>query len=149
MVVGHAPDRKDALGGALVDRVSFWNSSRASELNTGPSTSTAMPPGRSVACRPVSTLDEESHPPNEWSDCTKPPAFRTGERLARALTSVFWLTPGRPAQPGVRFAGGSPQGLFVTHDDGVTWAPHDMIRDLSDSVGESDEITILQALSGG
>ena len=60
-----------------------------------------------------------------WTEATKPPAFRTGERLARSLTAVFWLTPGHASQPGVWFAGGSPQGLFVTHDDGDTWAPHD------------------------
>ncbi|HEY5886151.1 MAG TPA: hypothetical protein VIT24_00430, partial [Acidimicrobiales bacterium] len=38
---------------------------------------------------------------------------------------VFWLTPGHADQPGVWYAGGSPQGLFRTEDAGDTWAPVD------------------------
>ena len=60
-----------------------------------------------------------------WQEATKPPAFRTGERLARTLNAVFWLTPGSAAEPGVWYAGGSPQGLFRTDDGGDTWAPVD------------------------
>jgi hypothetical protein len=60
-----------------------------------------------------------------WNEAAKPPAFRTGERLARSLTAVFWLTPGHSSQPGVWFAGGSPQGLFRSDDGGEHWAPVD------------------------
>jgi photosystem II stability/assembly factor-like uncharacterized protein len=60
-----------------------------------------------------------------WTEATKPPAFRTGEPLARALTSVFWLTPGHASEPGVWYAGGSPQGLFRSEDGGSTWSPVD------------------------
>ncbi len=60
-----------------------------------------------------------------WSEAGRPPAFRTGEPLERALSSVFWLTPGHADEPGVWFAGGSPQGLFTTADGGDTWEPVD------------------------
>ena len=36
---------------------------------------------------------------------------------------MFWLTPGHPSEPGVWYAGGSPQGLFRSEDAGDTWAP--------------------------
>ncbi|HTH06541.1 MAG TPA: hypothetical protein VL916_11755, partial [Ilumatobacteraceae bacterium] len=60
-----------------------------------------------------------------WNEASKPPAFRTGERLARSLSAVFWLTPGHADEPGVWYAGGSPQGLFTTSDGGDTWEPVD------------------------
>lgn len=60
-----------------------------------------------------------------WTESTKPPAFRSGEELARSLKSVFWLTPGHVSEPGVWYAGGSPQGLFRTDDGGATWATVD------------------------
>lgn len=60
-----------------------------------------------------------------WTESTRPPAFRTGEELGRSLKSVFWLTPGHPDEPGVWFAGGSPQGLFRSNDGGATWDPVD------------------------
>jgi photosystem II stability/assembly factor-like uncharacterized protein len=59
-----------------------------------------------------------------WSECAQPPAFATGDRLERALRSVFWLTPAGAHEPTRWYAGGSPQGLFVSDDDGDTWAPH-------------------------
>lgn len=60
-----------------------------------------------------------------WTEASRPPAFRTGEALGRSVKKVFWLTPGHASQPGTWFAGGSPQGLFVSHDHGDTWAPVD------------------------
>ena len=60
-----------------------------------------------------------------WAESTRPPAFTTGDRLGRSLKSVFWLTPGHPDEPGVWYAGGSPQGLFRSEDAGDTWAPVD------------------------
>ena len=62
---------------------------------------------------------------NTWTEASRPPAFHTGERLGRALSAVFWLTPGHADEPGVWFAGGSPQGLFTSVDDGDTWEPVD------------------------
>ena len=58
-----------------------------------------------------------------FREATRPPAFAAGERLERSLRSVFWLTPGHADEPGVWYAGGSPQGLFRTEDGGDTWAP--------------------------
>jgi photosystem II stability/assembly factor-like uncharacterized protein len=60
-----------------------------------------------------------------WSEASRPPAFHTGERLARSLRKVFWLSPGHADEPGVWYAGGSPQGLFRSEDSGDTWAPVD------------------------
>src|SRR5882672_1282382 len=58
-----------------------------------------------------------------WKEATRPPAFATGDPLERSLNAVFWLTPGHSSEPGVWYAGGSPQGLFRTDDGGDTWEP--------------------------
>ncbi len=60
-----------------------------------------------------------------WNEASVPPAFRTGEPLARSLKAAFWLTPGLASQPEVWFLGGSPQGMFRSDDDGDTWTPVD------------------------
>ncbi len=60
-----------------------------------------------------------------WTESTRPPAFRSGDELGRSLKSVFWLTPGHAEEPGVWYAGGSPQGLFRSEDAGATWDPVD------------------------
>jgi photosystem II stability/assembly factor-like uncharacterized protein len=59
-----------------------------------------------------------------WAEASKPPAFEAGDRLERALTKLFWLSPGHPDEAGTWYAGGaSPQGLFRSEDGGDTWAP--------------------------
>ena len=58
-----------------------------------------------------------------WQEATAPPAFAAGEALERSLNSVFWLTPAHADEPGVWYAGGSPQGLFRSEDAGDTWTP--------------------------
>jgi photosystem II stability/assembly factor-like uncharacterized protein len=60
-----------------------------------------------------------------WAEAVRPPAFRSGEELQRSVSSVFWLTPGHASEPGVWYAGGSPQGLFRSADGGETWDPVD------------------------
>jgi hypothetical protein len=59
----------------------------------------------------------------KWKEATRPPAFlKAGEgERALAVGHVFWLTPGHVSQPGVWYAGTSPQGLFRTEDHGDTW----------------------------
>ena len=54
-----------------------------------------------------------------WSEAKQPPAFRAG--AGRTVDHTFWLTPGHASQPGVWFAGTSPQGLFRSDDAGATW----------------------------
>lgn len=58
-----------------------------------------------------------------WHEAARPPAFPTGDPLARALDAVFWLTPGHAEQPGTWYAGGVPPGLFRSDDHGDNWAP--------------------------
>lgn len=59
-----------------------------------------------------------------WQESTRPPAFPKagkGEK-GRAVDHTFWLTPGHASEPGVWYAGTSPQGLFRSEDDGLTWS---------------------------
>ncbi|MEO7331929.1 MAG: glycosyl hydrolase [Minicystis sp.] len=58
-----------------------------------------------------------------WTQARVPPAFLKGEERKRAVDHVFWLTPGHASEPGVWYAGTSPQGLFRSEDGGETWAP--------------------------
>ena len=58
-----------------------------------------------------------------WKEAVTPPRFPTGEPRARAVDHVFALTPGLPSEPGVWYAGTSPQALFRSEDGGVNWAP--------------------------
>lgn len=60
-----------------------------------------------------------------WKEAAQPPAFAKapeGQR-GRAVDHTFWLEPGHTSQPGVWYAGTSPQGLFRTEDGGDTWQP--------------------------
>lgn len=60
-----------------------------------------------------------------WQEGSKPPAFpraRPGQP-GRVVDHVFWLTPGHSSEPGVWYAGTSPQALFRSEDAGDTWEP--------------------------
>ena len=66
-----------------------------------------------------------------WKEAARPPAFAkaaAGEP-GRAVDHTFWLTPGHASQPGVWFAGTSPQGLFRSEDGGATWESWSRIHD--------------------
>ncbi len=64
-----------------------------------------------------------------WQEASRPPAFPKlpdGQLDAnglpgRTVKHTFWLTPGHVTQPGVWFAGTSPQAIFRTDDGGDTW----------------------------
>jgi hypothetical protein len=59
-----------------------------------------------------------------WKEAERPPAFKKAPEgeTGRSVNHVFWLTPGHADEPGVWYAGTSPQGLFRSEDDGVTWS---------------------------
>ena len=59
-----------------------------------------------------------------WEEAKAPPKFKAAPEGAegRAVKHVFWLTPGHASEPGVWYAGSSPQGLFRSEDGGSTWA---------------------------
>jgi hypothetical protein len=66
-----------------------------------------------------------------WKEAQQPPAFAkpTNELQARSVDHTFWLTPGHASEPGVWYAGTSPQGLFRSEDGGVSWAPLPSVND--------------------
>ena len=66
-----------------------------------------------------------------WKEAAQPPAFAKaadGEK-GRSVDHTFWLTPAHANEPGVWYAGTSPQGLFRSGDGGVTWKPFSSIND--------------------
>jgi photosystem II stability/assembly factor-like uncharacterized protein len=66
-----------------------------------------------------------------WKEAVRPPAFAkaaAGEK-GRTVDHTFWLTPGAASEPGVWYAGTSPQGLFRSEDGGVSWAPFSSINE--------------------
>jgi len=72
----------------------------------------------------------------KWKEVARPPAFpkaRKGEP-ARSVRHTFWLSPGHASEPGVWYAGTSPQGLFRSEDGGESWEPVAGINDNPDFV---------------
>lgn len=66
-----------------------------------------------------------------WKEAAQPPAFAKapeGEK-GRSVDHSFWLTPAHANEPGVWYAGTSPQGLFRSEDGGVHWKPFSTIND--------------------
>jgi hypothetical protein len=66
-----------------------------------------------------------------WKESPRPPAFpkaRKGQP-ARSVKHTFWLEPGHESEPGVWYAGTSPQGLFRSEDGGQNWAPLARLND--------------------
>jgi hypothetical protein len=55
-----------------------------------------------------------------WAEAAAPPRFAKAPG-GRAVDHVFWLTPGHADEPGVWYAGTSPQGLFHSEDGGASW----------------------------
>jgi hypothetical protein len=59
----------------------------------------------------------------------RPSRRRPTATEGRVVDHTFWLTPGHASEPGVWYAGTSPQGLFRSEDGGDTWAPFSGIND--------------------
>ena len=65
-----------------------------------------------------------------WKEAARPPAFaKTADGSGRAVDHTFCLTPGHASEPGVWYAGTSPQGLFRSADGGAAWEPYSCIND--------------------
>jgi len=65
-----------------------------------------------------------------WSEVKRPPAFaKDASGKGRSVKQTFWLTPGHKSEPGVWYAGTSPQGLFRSEDGGDNWAPVSSVND--------------------
>ena len=58
-----------------------------------------------------------------WTEATRPPAFDKAPegQQGRSVKQSFWLAPAHVDEPGVWYAGTSPQGLFRSEDGGMTW----------------------------
>ncbi|MGE0372126.1 MAG: WD40/YVTN/BNR-like repeat-containing protein [Gammaproteobacteria bacterium] len=76
-----------------------------------------------------------------WQESARPPAFSRAPAggKGRAVNHVFWLTPGHASEPGVWYAGSSPQGLFRSGDGGASW----------EGVAGFNENPMLEAWTGG
>ena len=65
-----------------------------------------------------------------WKEAAKPPAFdKKPDGSGRVVDHTFWLTPGHASEPGVWYAGTSPQGLFRSDDGGISWHSASPIND--------------------
>ena len=65
-----------------------------------------------------------------WQEAKRPPAFaKTADGSGRTVKHSFWLAPAHANEPGVWYAGTSPQGLFRSEDGGVNWEPFSIIND--------------------
>jgi hypothetical protein len=79
-----------------------------------------------------------------WIEASKPPAFPRGEPAARVVDYSMCIAPGHVSEPGVWYAGTSPQALFRSEDAGDTWASVSGFNDharYSDWVGDEQDAT--------
>jgi len=64
-----------------------------------------------------------------WQEASQPPAFAKAGEGGRSVDHTFWLTPAHKSEPGVWYAGTSPQGLFRSEDGGRSWEPFSSVND--------------------
>ena len=68
-----------------------------------------------------------------WTEARRPPAFpKAADGKGRSVKNTFWLTPGHASEPGMWYAGTSPQGIFRSEDGGDSWAPVSSVNDNPD-----------------
>jgi len=69
------------------------------------------------------TVYRSSDGGRKWKEAAQPPKFPPAPEGKKGLVvdHTFWLTPGHASEPGVWYAGTSPQGLFRSADHGETW----------------------------
>ena len=79
-----------------------------------------------------------------WKEASRPPAFPKLEdgaegdaKKARSVSHTFAVIPGHPSEPGVWYAGTSPEALFRSQDGGDTW---EGIAGFNDSPWASGEL---------
>jgi photosystem II stability/assembly factor-like uncharacterized protein len=76
------------------------------------------------------TVFRSSDRGRSWKEAARPPAFaKSADGSGRAVDHTFCLAPAHASEPGVWYAGTSPQGLFRSADGGVTWEPFSSIND--------------------
>ncbi|MCA9800526.1 MAG: glycosyl hydrolase [Cyanobacteria bacterium HKST-UBA02] len=68
------------------------------------------------------TVYHSSDAGKTFVEAKSPPAFPKKEG-GLSVDSVFWLSPGNEADPGLWYAGTSPPALFESRDHGDTWEP--------------------------
>ncbi|HVN40172.1 MAG TPA: glycosyl hydrolase [Myxococcota bacterium] len=68
------------------------------------------------------TIFRSSDLGGSWKEASKPPAFPAGDQAGRTVKHTFRLEPASAAEPGVWYAGVSPQALFRSEDAGDTWS---------------------------
>ncbi|CAN5708082.1 sialidase family protein [soil metagenome] len=54
-----------------------------------------------------------------WSQLRQGPSY--APTSGRSLRGIWQITPGAPSQPATYYAGVDEAGLFVSHDQGITW----------------------------
>lgn len=76
------------------------------------------------------TLFRSKNGGRTFQEAGRPPAFAPrADGTGRSVAHTFWLTPAHSNEPGVWYAGTSPQGLFRSDDDGDTWVEASTIHD--------------------
>jgi photosystem II stability/assembly factor-like uncharacterized protein len=77
------------------------------------------------------TMHRSTDAGKTWSEVKLPPKFAEAPAgtEGRSVKHTFWLTPAHDNEPGVWYAGTSPQGLFRSSDGGEHWQPFSVIND--------------------
>src|SRR5258706_9575316 len=77
------------------------------------------------------TMHRSTDAGKTWTEVRHPPKFGLSPpgTEGRSVKHTFWLTPAHANEPGVWYAGTSPQGLFRSDDGGESWQPFSIINE--------------------